>query len=162
MHLTWILDPNSIAPLHSCDRPIQVAWAKSNTCGNRVYVQVSPAVKASTFGVGGNTHLIAQRDSVGKWHVRKLSLREIVAQVAPPDVRLSLPQSPLKALAALATTTPFHAAASAASMISAFLKPALHRLPSDIYDLISPQHVQVFRANLNRMHDDLAKMSAAG
>ena len=162
VQFTWILDPDSIPADHKCERPIQVAWAKSNTCGNRVYILMSPAVKASTFGVGGNTHLIAQRDATGKWHVRKLFLPEITASLVPSDMGISLPHSPLKAIAALATATPFCAAASAASAILSFLRPALPRLPRQVSELISPQHVQVFRANLNRMHEDLVKMTDAG
>ena len=162
VHFTWIMDPNLISADHACVRPIQVAWAKSNTCGNRVYVLMSPAVKASTFGVGGNTHLIAQRDPTGNWHVRKLFLPEITACLVPSDFEISLPHSPLKAIAALATATPFSAAASAVSGISDFLKPALPRLPTQVSELISPQHVQVFRANMNRMHGDLVKMADAG
>ena len=123
---------------------------------------MSPAVKASTFGVGGNTHLIAQRDPTGNWHVRKLFLPEITARLVPSDFEISLPHSPLKAIAALATATPFSAAASAVSGISDFLKPALPRLPTQVSELISPQHVQVIRANMNRMHGDLVKMADAG
>ena len=162
VHFTWTRDPDSVSADQPHDKPVQVAWAKSNTCGNRVYVLISPAVKASTFGVGGNSHLIAQKDPQGKWQVRKLSLPEIVAETAPAHLPIVLPAAPLKAIAALATTTPLYAAAHTAKGISGFLAPALPSLPTDIAEVISPQHVQIFRANLNRMHHDLTHMAAAG
>ena len=158
----WIVDPSSVVIDDSNTKPIQVAWAHSNTCGNRVYMAQSPAVKSSTFGVGGNSHLIAQKDAQGKWQVRKLQVSEIVAQISTSAATPSLPNSPLKALAALASTPPHQSLSNIASCVLAFMRPPLSKIPSSIDDIISPDDTHIFRANMKRMHKDFSQMVKSG
>ena len=122
----------------------------------------SPAVKSSTFGVGGNSHLIAQKDAQGKWQVRKLQVSEIVAQISTSAATPSLPNSPLKALAALASTPPHQSLSNIASCVLAFMRPPLSKIPSSIDDIISPDDTHIFRANMKRMHKDFSQMVKSG
>ena len=155
---TWIADPGSVVVNRSDPRPIQVAWAHSNTCGNRVYMLQSPAVKSSTFGIGGNSHLIAQQDTLGQWQVRKIQVSEILAQIAPGTTKPNIPTSPLKALAALARTPPYTSLTNIASHVLDFLRPPLSEIPASIDDIISPDDTHIFRANMQRMHWDYSQM----
>ena len=159
--VTWLAHPDSFSTVRSDSGPVQVAWIKSNTCGNRVYMHKTPALKSSTFGVGGNTHLLAQLDSHGHWQIRKLTVQEITEALCPVASQLQLPPSPLQALAVLARAPASTAVSLLASSIRSFLRPRLTALPSGIQDIIQDVDIHIFRANMQRMHDDFAKMKAA-
>ena len=159
--VTWMAHPDSFSTVSTDSGPVQVAWIKSNTCGNRVYMHKTPAIKSSTFGVGGNTHLLAQRGSHGRWQIRKLTVQEVTEALCPLVSQLQLPPSPLQALAVLARAPASTAVSLLASSIRSFLRPRLTALPSGIQDIIQNVDVHIFRANMQRMHDDFAKMKAA-
>ena len=73
--------------------------------GTRVYRHVLPATKASSFGVAGRTHLVAQRFN-GEWRARTLSVQEVKAWCTSARVELVLPADPETAMSALGNSGP--------------------------------------------------------
>jgi len=69
------------------DAPIVVGTINGGGWGKNVYDGVHPATKASSHGVAGSTHLIADQDPDGNWFARTMSAQEVLTEFSAEGVK---------------------------------------------------------------------------
>ena len=159
--IAW--DQNARDTCPPIGKPVQVGYAASNTVGNRIFIGATPATKVGSFGLGGHSHLVAQRDPVtGQWHARQLLLCEVLPQFASDVGSIRLSTDPERAWRQLAMSTPEMLWEHAASHITTFLRPTCSRLPDSVDQLIPRRMVHAYRAGLQALHYDFLQMQKAG
>ena len=119
--------------------------------GTRVYRHVMPATKASSFGVAGRTHLVAQRFN-GEWRARTLSVQEVKAWCTSARVKLVLPADPETAMSALGNSGPARMVLPFADGLTKFCAPPLPVVPASVDEVVAPEAVVAFRGAMCLTH----------
>ena len=121
--------------------------------GTRVYRHVLPATKASSFGVAGRTHLVAQRFN-GEWRARTLSVQEVKAWCTSARVELTLPADPETAMSALGNSGPARMVLPFADGLTKYCAPPLPVVPACVDEVVAPEAVVAFRGAMCLTHRD--------
>ena len=121
--------------------------------GTRVYRHVLPATKASSFGVAGRTHLVAQRFN-GEWRARTLSVQEVKAWCTSARVELVLPADPETAMSALGNSGPARMVLPFADGLTKYCAPPLPVVPASVHEVVAPEAVVAFRGAMCLTHRD--------
>ena len=128
--------------------------------GTRVYRHVLPATKASSFGVAGRTHLVAQRYN-GEWRARTLSVQEVKAWCTSARVELTLPADPETAMSALGNSGPARMVLPFADGLTKYCAPPLPVVPACVDEVVAPEAVIAFRGAMCLTHLDFQKRAEA-
>jgi len=128
--------------------------------GTRVYRHVLPATKASSFGVAGRTHLVAQRYN-GEWRARTLSVHEVKAWCTSARVELTLPADPETAMSALGNSGPARMVLPFADGLTKYCAPPLPVVPACVDEVVAPEAVIAFRGAMCLTHLDFQKRAEA-
>ena len=128
--------------------------------GTRVYRHVLPATKASSFGVAGRTHLVAQRFN-GEWRARTLSVQEVKAWCTSARVELVLPADPETAMSALGNSGPARMVLLFADGLTKYCAPPLPVVPACVDEVVAPEAVVAFRGVMCLTHLDFQKRAEA-
>ena len=128
--------------------------------GTRVYRDVLPATKASSFGVSGRTHLVAQRWN-GEWRARTLAVSEVKSWCTSDRVPLLLSSDPDAAMGALGNSGPARMVLPFADGITKFCAPPLTVVPTCIDEVVSPEAVTAFRGAMDLTHADFKARAKA-
>ena len=128
--------------------------------GTRVYRHVLPATKASSFGVAGRTHLVAQRYN-GEWRARTLSVHEVKAWCTSARVELTLPADPETAMSALGNSGPARMVLPFADGLTKYCAPPLPVVPACVDEVVAPEAVVAFRGAMCLTHLDFQKRAEA-
>ena len=121
--------------------------------GSRVYRFSVPATKASSFGVAGRTHLVAQRWQ-GRWRARTLAVGEVKAMFEDERVQLTLHPDEQVAMSSLGNAGPAKMVLSFADGIVKFCAPPSSFVPASADQIISSDAVGVFRGAMDLTHGD--------
>ena len=128
--------------------------------GTRVYRHVLPATKASSFGVAGRTHLVAQRYN-GEWRARTLSVHEVKAWCTSARVELTLPADPETAMSALGNSGPARMVLPFADGLTKYCAPPLPVVPACVDEVVAPEAVVASRGAMCLTHLDFQKRAEA-
>ena len=128
--------------------------------GTRVYRHVLPATKASSFGVAGRTHLVAQRYN-GEWRTRTLSVHEVKGWCTSARVELTLPADPETAMSALGNSGPARMVLPFADGLTKYCAPPLPVVPACVDEVVAPEAVIAFRGAMCLTHLDFQKRAEA-
>ena len=128
--------------------------------GTRVYRHVLLATKASSFGVAGRTHLVAQRYN-GKWRARTLSVHEVKAWCTAARRELTPPADPETAMSALGNTGPARMVLLFADGLTKYCAPPLPVVPTCVDEVVAPEAVVAFRGAMCLTHLDFQKRAEA-
>ena len=109
-----------------------------------------PATKASCFGIGGHTHLVAdERDGV--WAVRQLHHAEVEAMFAMPGVTASVSE--------YGNSAPARMVLPRAQAVVDFFRPQSAFVPTKISDVVDDDTVQTCRGWMDLASSDFKQMA---
>ena len=142
-------------------KPVVVGTVEDGGWGKRIYANMVPATKASSWGPGGRTHLVAQLRR-GCWWARRLTAEEVTRMFGHPNVPLELAESGDTRIAELGNAGPCRMVRPWALGIVKFLRPPMQWCPVSIAELISDDTVRVCRGWMSQAKTDFDHMAKMG
>lgn len=124
--------------------------------GTRVYKNCVPATKASSWGVAGRTHLVAQQWG-GQWRARTLSVEEVKTIFSHDRVQIHLNEDAEVAMTSLGNSGPARMVLPEADRIVHFCKPQIPVVPRGVEEVISKDAVHAFRGAMHLTHQDFLR-----
>ena len=166
----WVRNPDlRAAPLSDQESKIAVVAglmddSKSNDC--RVFVNFIPAVKANAGGLGGNSHLVAQRVPGSlRFVVRHLHVLEVIAmqEDAAHGAVLHHSVHPDLAVAGIGNSCPAKLFMPHLAALVRHCKPVSTFVPKSFEDIgLTPARRSAWQANMRRGHEDHKRFRANG
>ena len=124
--------------------------------GTRVYKNCVPATKASSWGVSGRTHLVAQRWN-GIWRARTLDISEVLAIFSDDRVAIHLHDDEEVAMASMGNSGPARMVLPDADMLVRFCRPQIPVVPESIGEIVTSATVHAFRGAMHLTHQDFVR-----
>ena len=155
------VDPGGPFPEAQADKPVVVGSFEGGGWGRRIYANMVPATKASSWGQAGRTHAVAQMRK-GKWWARRLSAKEVTRIFEHPDVTLCLASDDDARIRELGNSGPARMVRPWALGIERFLRPPSPWCPSSMDSIISRDTVRVCRGWMAQAAQDFTHMSKMG
>ena len=156
--VTWTRDMSIPFSADELLRPVEVGHILDGGWGCRVYVGMTPATKASSWGPAGRTHLVAQQRQ-GQWHARRLGAREVARIFDPEGLMEVLAADPEQQVAEFGNSGPSRMVQPYAEGLMKFLRPPMSFVPEKIGDIIDKKTVQVCRGWLAQAEVDFKSMA---
>ena len=122
--------------------------------GLSVFRSRIPAVKASSFGPGGRSYLVAQRETSGEWIVRNLHASEEVRLFSHPEVPMFWGTDAEEASTRRGNSGPAPMMLPIMKGLVEHCRPAVSSVPADIDDIISPSDIAAFRGHMHSGYED--------
>jgi hypothetical protein len=140
--------------------PVVVAKAYDGTYPTSVFAAFVPATKASCFGLGGHTHLVADKRD-GVWAVRRLHRVEVERMFVLPEVEVVPAASDDDAVAEFGNSAPARVVLPRAEQVVAFCRPPSRYVPTKISDVVDEDTVKVCRGWMDLAAQDFRELSRA-
>ena len=138
-------------------KPVVVAEVGEGGWGQRVYMHMVPATKASAWGVAGMTHLVAQKRGE-EWGARRLHKEEIRKVFESNRVQLELAEDEEEAVSELGNAGPARMVQPHADGIMKWMRPQSSFVPESIQDIVPVAAVEAVRGTMEIMYEDFQQM----
>lgn len=136
----WKGDVHPNGPFTDAQAPVEVGSFDGGGWGRRIYANMVPATKASDWGQGGRTHMVAQMRK-GVWWARRLSAREVTKLFAHPKVHLHLAGDDDQRVRELGNSGPARMVRPWALGVERFLRPPVPWCPDTLDEIVSTDTV---------------------
>jgi hypothetical protein len=130
--------------------PVVVAKAYDGEHATSVFAGMVPATKASSFGIGGHTHLVAdKREEV--WAVRQLHHVEVEAMFKMSGISATVSE--------YGNSAPAGMVIPRAKEVVDFMRPPSRFVPAAISDVVGDETVQVCRGWMDLASQDFDQLA---
>ena len=133
--------------------PMVVAEVDGGGWGKRVYMHMVPATKASSWGISGMTHLVAQMRN-GKWSARRLHKEELRKVFESDRVQLKLAGDDDEAVGEMGNAGPARMVHPHADGIAKWGGPPSSFVPERIDEIVPVAAVEAVRGTMATMAFD--------
>ena len=155
------IDPDGPFTGAQAHKPVEVGSFEGGGWGRRIYANMVPATKASDWGQGGRTHMVAQKRN-GVWWARRLSSQEVSRMFAHPSVQLHLAGDDERRVRELGNSGPARMVRPWALGIERFLRPPVPWCPDSMEEIVSEDTVRVCRGWMAQAATDFSHMRRMG
>jgi hypothetical protein len=157
--VTWTAEENE--PRSEARFPVEVGHIQPGGWGCKVYEEMVPATKASSWGVSGMTHLICQRRA-GRRRARRMHRLEVGNIFVSERAPLVLAEDDDEAISDFGNAAPARMVMPHADGIMQHIRPDLMFAPESMDQIIPPDTVKVCRGWMSQCAGDYKAMAAAG
>ena len=158
--VVWTADMDGTRNPDDPDMQWRVGTIAGTGPGRNVFRSRIPAIKASDFGPGGRSHLVAQKTTQGVWVVRNISHSEEARFFHGEQIFWGDNQE--DASRRRGGSGPPTMIAPVLRGIAAIVRPTVSSVPASIDDIISKDDVKAFRGHMHMAHADYLKYKKAG
>lgn len=124
-----------------------------------IFAGMVPATKASCYGVGGSTHLVADLKN-GRWSARRLHRVEIERQFLSARVaKLKLHEDDAQAVSELGNSAPSGMVLPRADRVISFIRTPSTFVPQKMSDVVPPSSIEVCRGWMDLAATDFKVMA---
>ena len=156
----WTADMSNGATPDDPDMQWRVGSIAGTGPGRNVFRSRIPAIKASNFGPGGRSHLVAQKTTKGVWIVRNISHAEEERFFDGESIFWG--DNPDDSSKRRGGSGPPTMITPVLQGIAAIVRPTVSSVPASIDDIISKDDIQAFRGHMHMAHADYLKYKKAG
>jgi hypothetical protein len=146
----------------SPDKPWKVAELSGIGGGRSVYRHRIPAIRASSFGPGGRSHLVQQVTTSGAAICRHIHPREVDRLFHSATVKIEWGEQDTRRCERQGSSAPPDLILPILDGIAKFCRPACPMVPASISDIISNDDVRAYRGHLAMAYTDFQHAQRKG
>ena len=159
--VTWTRDEGSVPSEEVLQYPVEVGHIQPGGWGCQVFEHMVLATKASSWGVAGMTHLVAQRKD-GVRRARRMHRVEIARIFVSDRAPLVEAEDDDQAIADFGNSGPSRMVLPHADGLMKHIRPALMFAPTELEQIIPQDTVDVCRGWMSHNATDYREMAKHG